>query len=620
MAPLAAPSSSSASDGLIDKIQNFVAENKKAVIIGSVVAAGGVGYYMYSRSSASSASDSNSLDSGDKKKKKKSGESGKKKGVNDPDGPLLEERKPKIQTDETSTDAPESPDLSPAEIAAMSRSERAALAAQYKSKGNAAYQKRDFARAIDLYSKAIAVAAVPEAVFYSNRAACYLNLQPPEYENVVRDCDEALKLDPIYIKALNRRAGALEALGRNEEALRDYTATTILEKFQNETTTQNLEKTLKTIAVAKTEEALATREPRLPNYHFIKSYLTAFRPKDHPVLPETPSQGDSTLLLAHEALAAGDYAHASTLVNESIEQGISWDEGKARALNLRGTFKFLVGETQTAKDDFLASIDLFPQFTQTLVKVASVHMELQDPVSAFAAFDRAIELDEKDPDIYYHRGQVRFLMSDFDAASDDYNKSTALDDKFIFSHIQYAVAQYKKGEAETAKASFRKAMQLFPQSSEPLNYYGELLLDLQRFPDAIEKFEKALELEKANAADKKGPINVLPLVNKALATYQWKQDINAAIELCEEAITTDPECDAAIATVAQLYLQTSRLDDAVKMFQQHSKIARTAPELEQCFTFEYATRAQQEFAKNYPTQAKELEQMAKAMAGAPPMP
>lgn len=37
----------------------------------------------------------------------------------------------------------------------------------------------------------------------------------------------------------------------------DYTATTILEKFQNETTTQNLEKSLKAIAVAKTEEALA---------------------------------------------------------------------------------------------------------------------------------------------------------------------------------------------------------------------------------------------------------------------------------------------------------------------------------------------------------------------------
>ncbi|KAG8994003.1 TOM (translocase of outer membrane) complex component, partial [Tulasnella sp. 427] len=319
MAPTAQPSSSSASDGLIDKIQNFVAENKKVILIGATVAAaGGVGYYVYSQNRAPSGSDPKALEAGEKKKKKKStttttsGESPKKKGVNDPDGPLLEERKPKApKVEEISND--DSEPLNPLEIAAMSRPDRAALAAQFKSKGNAAYQKRDFTRAIDYYTKAIAVAAVPEAVFYSNRAACYLNLQPPKYENVVQDCDEALKLDPIYIKALNRRAGALEALGRNEEALRDYTATTILEKFQNETTTQNLEKALKAIAIAKTEEALATREPRLPNYHFIKSYLTAFRPRDPPVLPPTPSQGDQTLALAHEALAAGDHAHAFTL-------------------------------------------------------------------------------------------------------------------------------------------------------------------------------------------------------------------------------------------------------------------------------------------------------------------
>ncbi|KAG8895683.1 TOM (translocase of outer membrane) complex component, partial [Tulasnella sp. 417] len=56
-------------------------------------------------------------------------------------------------------------------VAPLPSSERAALAAEYKSKGNAAHQKRDYTSAIDLYSNAIAVAAVPEAVFYSNRAA-----------------------------------------------------------------------------------------------------------------------------------------------------------------------------------------------------------------------------------------------------------------------------------------------------------------------------------------------------------------------------------------------------------------------------------------------------------------
>ncbi len=60
----------------------------------------------------------------------------------------------------------------------------------------------------------------PEPVFYSNRAACYVSMEPPQHEKAVADCDEALKRDSHYVKALNRRATALEALERYEEALR----------------------------------------------------------------------------------------------------------------------------------------------------------------------------------------------------------------------------------------------------------------------------------------------------------------------------------------------------------------------------------------------------------------
>ncbi len=60
----------------------------------------------------------------------------------------------------------------------------------------------------------------PEPVFYSNRAACYVSMEPPQHEIVIADCDEALKLDSHYVKALNRRGTALEALERYEEALR----------------------------------------------------------------------------------------------------------------------------------------------------------------------------------------------------------------------------------------------------------------------------------------------------------------------------------------------------------------------------------------------------------------
>lgn len=45
-------------------------------------------------------------------------------------------------------------------------------------------------------------------------------MSPPQLELVVADCDSALALDRRYEKALGRRAGALETLGRYEESLR----------------------------------------------------------------------------------------------------------------------------------------------------------------------------------------------------------------------------------------------------------------------------------------------------------------------------------------------------------------------------------------------------------------
>ncbi|EDR02496.1 mitochondrial outer membrane translocase receptor TOM70 [Laccaria bicolor S238N-H82] len=493
----------------------------------------------------------------------------------------------------------------------MPEEERTKMAASLKTKGNTAYQNRNFTQAADLYTRAIEVSPKPEPVFYSNRAACYVNMSPPKHDLVVLDCDEALKLDANYVKALNRRAIALEGLERYEEAVRDFTAATILDKFQNQATASAVERVLKALAAKKAAEIIATRGARLPSFTFISAYFAAFRPRAHPTLPENPSTGDNTLILALEALAAADYPHAVTLINESLEQGISWDEGKAEALNLRGTFKFLVGDVEGAKVDLTESIKLVPSFTQSIVKIASVHMEQGNPKLAFECFDDAIKQNPNDPDIYYHRGQVLFIMNDFANAATNYTKSTELDDQFVFSHIQLAVAQYKSDHLSNSMATFRRTLVAFPQRSEPQNYYGELLMDQQRFEDAVEKFDKAFEMEK----QKVGTIpNVLPLVNKGLALYQWKQDITAAEKCCEEALEIDPECEAAVATFAQLSLQQSKVGDAVKMFSRQAELARSEPELVSALTFKYATLSQMEFLKNYPSMAAQLNQMAMSMA------
>lgn len=144
-----------------------------------------------------------------------------------------------------------------------------------------------------------------------------------------------------------------------------------------------------------------------------------------------------------------------------------------------------------------------------------------------------MEQQKDDPDIYYHRAQLHFILSEFADAAKDYQKSIDLDKDFIFSHIQLGVTQYKMGSIASSMATFRRCIKNFDKVPDVYNYYGELLLDQQKYQEAVEKFDTAVDMEKQT---KPLRMNVLPLINKALALFQWKQDFQEAEKLCQKAL------------------------------------------------------------------------------------
>ena len=120
-------------------------------------------------------------------------------------------------------------------------------------------------------------------------------------------------------------------------------------------------------------------------------------------------------------------------------------------------------------------------------------------------------------------------------------------------------------------------------------------------------------------------------MNKGLALYQSKQDIGAAESCCQEALEIDPECEAAVATLAQLSLQQSKIDTAVDLFKRQMELARSEPELANTLTYMYASIAQKTFLEvschymivrsstnthlqNYPERKQAFSAMAQAMA------
>jgi mitochondrial import receptor subunit TOM70 len=431
------------------------------------------------------------------------------------------------------------PEISGTTVESFSAEERANYAAKLKALGNKAYGSKDYNKAIEYYSKAILCKADP--VFYSNRAACYNALS--EWDKVIEDTSAAISMDPEYVKALNRRAHAYEHLGQFSEALLDYTASCIIDGFKNDSSAASVERLLKKVAEKKGKVILEGKKNKLPSATFVTNYLQSFRPQPPPAGLEDTAEMDEESgkgqlrkgLNAMKSKTADGYETAAAAFKKAIDVG-GLEEHEAFGLNMRATFSYLEGEVVSAMEDLTKAIELNPSLTQAYIKRASMQLELGDKNKAAEDFAKAAEQNKDDPDIFYHRAQLHFILGEFADAAKDYQKSIDLDRDFIYSHIQLGVTQYKMGSIASSMATFRRCIKKFGDKSDVYNYYGELLLDQQKYQEAVEKFETAVEMERKGVGERGGGMNVLPLINKALALFQWKQDFAAAEELCQKAL------------------------------------------------------------------------------------
>lgn len=93
-------------------------------------------------------------------------------------------------------------------------------------------------------------------------------------------------------------------------------------------------------------------------------------------LPTTTdeSAGDYYFAKAYRAVFDKDYVTALEASEKAVELGCSPDYLPA-ALNLKGTFIFLKGDTQGALDCLNKAIELDPKYIQCYIKRSSIYIE-----------------------------------------------------------------------------------------------------------------------------------------------------------------------------------------------------------------------------------------------------
>jgi stress-induced-phosphoprotein 1 len=101
-----------------------------------------------------------------------------------------------------------------------------------KEEGNENFKKSQYELAIESYTQAIGCATGEDgneflASVYNNRAACHSQLH--HHKKVAEDTSKSLELQPNNVKALTRRALALEALEKYKDALADVEKALLIE-------------------------------------------------------------------------------------------------------------------------------------------------------------------------------------------------------------------------------------------------------------------------------------------------------------------------------------------------------------------------------------------------------
>jgi tetratricopeptide (TPR) repeat protein len=102
----------------------------------------------------------------------------------------------------------------------MNDEEKEKQAKEYFKQGNAYYRKGDYDRAIEDYTKAIALK--PDyAATYNNRGVTYSN--KGEYDKAIEDYNKAIELKPDYAYAYNSRGIVYGVKGDYDKAIEDFT-------------------------------------------------------------------------------------------------------------------------------------------------------------------------------------------------------------------------------------------------------------------------------------------------------------------------------------------------------------------------------------------------------------
>lgn len=275
---------------------------------------------------------------------------------------------------------------------------------------------------------------------------------------------------------------------------------------------------------------------------------------------------------AIEYFNTGKYEECINTCTKEIEAS---NQYALEARNLRGSLYMLKCEYAKATEDFdhvLDSEDSSNRLkSNTCIKLTALNLQRGDEASAFENYDRAIEHDSENEDIYCNRAQVYAMKSRFEECFKDFERCIQINSEHKIAKLQKAFFEFRQfyaqfqmyiqatNQGDNASAiihqsqelkdetvKLEKLLELYSDIPEAFNLYAQILSEQENFEKAEKYYKIALD---------KDPDNAALLVQRALNIMTWKNEFDEPIMMLNEAIKIDGTCEFAYETLATIEIQ-----------------------------------------------------------------
>ncbi|MFH1226402.1 MAG: tetratricopeptide repeat protein [Planctomycetota bacterium] len=309
--------------------------------------------------------------------------------------------------------------------------------------GYAYEDKRDYAKAVEAFTKAIKLTPTLAYSYYERAIITVNTYKKPE--DAIPDFNKVLELDP------NSDIGYF-AKGSIEDNQKDYN---------------------KAISSYNKAIELNPNYAEAHNNRGLVYYNKAVR--------ESRQGGNTYRELLEQAIK--DYAKAIEL-NPNLEY----------AYNNRGEAYLNKGELDRAIQDYDKAIELNPNDAKTYSNRGNAYDDKDQIEQAIKDFDKAIELNPDLAEVYSNRGITYAKKGQLDQAINDFDKAIELNPNLADAYCNRGIIYANKGQIEQSIKDFDKAIELDPNLADAYYNRGLIYASNKNYRQAIADWETVLKL------------------------------------------------------------------------------------------------------------------------------